>query len=456
MNTYNTNTNDMKRFRHAVMALFALLALAQNSALAQEDYVPSQEVLASRARFQDNKFGIFIHWGVYAMMADGEWNMQVNNRDHHEYEHLAAGFYPSRFSAEEWVSAVKASGAKYLTVTSRHHDGFSMFHSDASEYNVVDATPFKRDVLAELAAECHKQGIDIHFYYSHLDWGRTDYWPLGRTGHGTGRTGHGEWSTYAAFMEQQLTELLTNYGKVGCIWFDGVWDKDSFPPEKQPELWGLYRQYELIHRLQPGCLVGNNHHLLPFGGEDIQIFERDIPGQNEAGYSGQGISPLPLETCQTMNGSWGYRMSDLNYKTTEELIRYLVRTAGMNANLLLNVGPRPDGTLPEQAVDRLRSIGEWLSANGESIYGTRGGFIEPQGWGVTTQKDNLLYVHVLDLQDNTLTLDCGQHKLRKATHFATGEKVSFKQTKDGTVTLSFPEPPQGTDYIVVLEFKQAL
>lgn len=446
----------IKRTNVAAKILLALLALACGSIKAQEDYVASQEVMAARERFQDNKFGIFIHWGIYAMMADGEWNMQVNDRNHTEYEHLAASFYPSRFSAAEWVSAIKASGAKYLTVTSRHHDGFSMFHSDASDYNIVDATPFKRDVIAELAAECHRQGIDLHLYYSHLDWGREDYWPLGRTGHGTGRTSHGEWGTYARFMEQQLTELLTNYGKIGCIWFDGVWDKDEFPRERQPELWGLYSQYELIHRLQPGCLVGNNHHLLPFGGEDIQIFERDIPGQNEAGYSGQGISRLPLETCQTMNGSWGYRMSDLEYKSTEELIRYLVRTAGMNANLLLNVGPRPDGTLPEQAVERLRGIGEWLAANGKSIYGTRGGIIAPQDWGVTTQKDNVLYVHILNLQDSTLTLACGQHKLRKATFLATGDKVAFKQAKDGAVTLTFAAPPQGTDCIVALEFKDDL
>ena len=448
----------MNRILSSGLLALSLLALASGSLKAQENYTPSQENLESRARFQDNKFGIFIHWGVYAMLGNGEWNMQVNNLNCKEYEHLAAGFYPSRFDAAEWVSAIKASGAKYITITSRHHDGFSMFHTAASDYNIVDATPFKRDVIAEIAQECHKQGIELHFYYSHLDWGREDYWPLGRTGHGTGRTSHGEWSSYAKFMEQQLTELLTNYGKIGAIWFDGVWDRDEFPREKQPELWGLYGQYELIHRLQPGCLVGNNHHLLPFGGEDIQIFERDIPGQNEAGLSGQEISRLPLETCQTMNGSWGYRMSDLNYKSSEELIRYLVRTAGMNANLLLNIGPRADGTLPEQALERLKAMGEWLSENGESIYGTRGGIIEPQTWGVTTQKENKLYVHILDLKENTLTLACGQpkNKIRSATVLGTGESVAFKRAKDGSVTLSFPEAPQGTDYIVVLDFKKTL
>ncbi len=446
----------MNRTLSAGLLALSLLTFAQGSLHAQENYAPSQEILESRTRFQDQKFGIFIHWGVYSMLGNGEWNMQVNNLNRDEYRHLAAGFCPSGFSAAEWVSAIKASGAKYLTITSRHHDGFSMFHSKASSYNIVDATPFGRDPIAELAQECAAQGIELHLYYSHLDWDRDDYWPLGRTGHGTGRTQHGEWSSYAAFMEQQLTELLTNYGKIGCIWFDGVWDRDEFPREKQPELWGLYGQYELIHRLQPGCLIGNNHHLLPFGGEDIQIFERDIPGQNEAGLSGQEISPLPLETCQTMNGSWGYRMSDLNYKSSDELIRYLVRTAGMNANLLLNIGPRPDGTLPEQALERLKAMGEWLEENGESIYGTRGGIIEPQSWGVTTMKDDKLYVHILELKDKSLKLACGKNKLRGATLLSTGEKVAYKQAKDGSVTLNFSEAPGGVDCIVVLNFKKTL
>lgn len=442
--------------RKSIFAFFAVMFWLGNTAFAQENYVPSEANIDARTHFQDAKFGIFIHWGLYALMADGEWNMQVKNLNHSEYEHLAGSFYPSRFNAAEWVSAFKSAGANYLTITSRHHDGFSMFHSEATPYNVVDGTPFGRDIIGELATECHKQGLDLHLYYSHLDWGREDYWPLGRTGHGTGRTTHGQWSTYADFMKHQLTELLTNYGEIGCIWFDGLWDKDEFPREQQPELWGLYEQYELIHRLQPTCLVGNNHHLVPFGGEDIQIFERDIPGQNEAGLSGQDISPLPLETCQTMNNSWGYRMTDDAYKSTDELIRYLVCTAGMNANLLLNIGPRPDGTLPEEALERLRGIGEWLNANGESIYGTRGGFITPQDWGVTTQKANKLYVHILNLQQNSLVLSCGERKLRYARVFGTEQKVDFKQDRSGNVNLQLVEAPAGVDYILELEFWSAL
>ena len=176
-----------------------------------------------------------------------------------------------------------------------------MFHTKYSDYNIVDATPFKRDIVKELADECHKQGVRLHFYYSHIDWYREDA-PWGRTGRGTGRPNpKGDWKSYYTFMNNQLTELLTNYGPIGAIWFDGWWDQDANPDFD----WQLPEQYALIHGLQPACLVGNNHHQMPFPGEDIQIFERDLPGENSAGLSGQDVSRLPLETCETMNGMWG-------------------------------------------------------------------------------------------------------------------------------------------------------
>lgn len=225
------------------------------------------------------KFGIFIHWGIYSMFGQGEWYMQNANLDWQEYQKAASAFYPHLFDANEWVSAIKASGARYITFTSRHHDSFSMWQTDQSDYNIVEATPFGRDVVGELADACHKQGMRLHLYYSHLDWRRADY-PLGRTGHGTHRELKPNWPTYLQFMEAQLYELLTRYGDIGAIWFDGVWDHDQ---DSIPFNWDLERQYALIHQLQPRCLVGNNHHEAVKPGEDIQIFERDVPGQNLAG-----------------------------------------------------------------------------------------------------------------------------------------------------------------------------
>lgn len=432
----------MKKLLAAVMLALSLTASANTN----QTYTPSADNIAARKHFQDSKFGIFLHWGLYAMLATGEWTMTNNDLNYKEYAKLAGGFYPSRFSAKEWVSQIKASGAKYICFTTRHHEGFSMFKTKYSDYNVVDASPFKRDIVKELADECHRQGIDIHFYYSHIDWQREDA-PLGRTGLGTGRPVEKQnWDSYYTFMNNQLTELLTNYGKVGAIWFDGWWDQDQNPSFD----WQLPEQYALIHKLQPACLIGNNHHQTPFEGEDFQMFERDLPGENTAGLSGQQISRLPLETCETMNGMWGYKITDQNYKSDTTLVHYLVGAAGRNANLLMNIGPQPDGCLPEVAVERLKKMGEWMKVYGETIYGTRGGFIAPHDWGVTTQKGNRLFVHILNLQDKSLFLPLGDKKVRSAVDFVSRRAVKTQKCQGGVV-ISFDNVPTEIDRVVEIQ-----
>ena len=412
-------------------------------------YVPSEGNLQARDDFQNARFGIFIHWGLYSMLGTGEWTMTNRDINYHEYAKLANAFYPHDFDASEWVSAIKGSGAGYVCFTSRHHDGFSMWDSAATDYDIVDATPYGRDIVGALAEECREQGIRLHLYYSLIDWYRDDC-PRGRTGLGTGRPGTGiDYDHYYSFMKAQLTELLTGYGPVGAIWFDGVWDQDENPDFD----WRLKGLYDHIHSLQPSCLVGNNHHLVPFEGEDIQIFERDLPGENTAGLSGQDISPLPLETCQTMNGMWGYKITDLDYKSTETLIRYLVRAAGLGGNLLLNIGPQPDGKLPEAATERLREMGQWLGRYGESIYGTRKGDVEPHPWGVTTRKGDRLYVHILDCADDALFLPYGG-KVLSAKCLNTGGPVRFDPVKGGGVLLHVGDIPDDIDRIVELTVRQ--
>lgn len=404
-------------------------------------YIPTKENLASRAEFADMKFGIFIHWGIYSMFAQGEWYMN-SGVDWKEYAKAARGFYPAYFNADEWVEAIKNSGARYITFTTRHHDSFSMFKTEQSDFNIVDATPWGRDVVGELADACHRQGIRLHLYYSHADWRREDY-PWGRTGHYTGRDpSKQDWNSYLAFMKAQLTELLTNYGEIGAIWFDGVWDHDE---DEVPFDWCLDEQYELIHRLQPACLVGNNHHMNVNPGEDIQIFERDVPGENKAGYSGDmDISKLPLETCQTMNGMWGYKVKDQNYKSTDELIRLLVATSGKGANLLLNVGPQPSGELPAVALERLKEMGEWLGKYGDSIYGTGAGPVRGE-WGVSTRKGKDVYLHVTDDNAETVTvdIDCSD-----AFCLNTKEAVRVERTEQGTKV--YIPKAQGPDRIIRL------
>lgn len=438
-----------KRIATVALALasFTNLISAESSAPPATTYEPSAEIIRAREEFADHGFGIFIHWGIYSMFAQGEWYLN-SGISADEYCKAAAGFYPARFDAHAWVKAIKDAGARYICFTTRHHDGFSMWHTAQSNYNIVDATPFGRDVLKELADECHRQGIKLHLYYSHIDWGREDY-PKGRTGLKAGKAGEGaDWAGYYSFMNNQLTELLTNYGEIGAVWFDGHWDHDE---DSVAFDWQLPAQYELIHRLQPGCLVGNNHHITPYPGEDIQIFERDLPGENKAGLSGQAISPLPLETCETMNGMWGYKVSDQNYKDTRTLIHYLVKAAGMGANLLLNIGPQPSGELPATALERLSDIGEWMRTYGETFYATRAGYFPAQSWGTSTRKGNRLFIHLLtpESTDIEVPITC---KVTKAVGFIDRKPVKFSKTKQG-ITLHLSEIPTGPDHVIELQTK---
>lgn len=424
--------------------LLLFLALLGGITASPSARTPIEE---SRQRFAEARFGIFLHWGIYATFAQGEWYMQNADIDRREYAKAANAFYPHAFDAAAWVAAFKDAGAKYVCFTSRHHDGFSMWDTAQSDFNIMH-TPFRRDAVGELAKACQEQDMGLHLYYSHIDWTRDDY-PMGRTGLHTGKDPQkADYPAYYAFMNRQLEELLTRYGPIGAIWFDGMWDHDA---DSAAFDWHLQEQYDLIHRLQPACLVGNNHHQTPFPGEDIQIFERDVPGENHAGLSGQTVSRLPLETCQTMNGMWGYKVADQNYKTSAELVRLLVRTAGKGANLLLNIGPQPDGNLPEAALARLKDLGTWLRANGATIYATEAG---PAGDGVrivSTRKGRHIFVHVIDDSlsgDIEVTIP---EKVRKVTAFAGGERVKFRQ-KGATLTLSLDAlPADGPDRIIDIE-----
>lgn len=426
----------------ATLACFCLLSV---SAQAQK-YVPTPENLQNRKEFAESRLGIFIHWGLYSTFAQGEWYMNNASVDAREYAKAMNGFYPHRFDARQWVSAFKAAGAKYICFTTRHHEGFSMWDTRWSDYNIMN-TPYGKDIVRQLAEECHRQGIKLHLYYSHIDWTREDY-PAGRTGRGTKRLDRADWPAYYRFMNNQLTELLTNYGEIGAIWFDGWWDHDV---DSVPFNWELEEQYKLIHDLQPGCLVGNNHHQTPFEGEDIQIFERDVPGENKAGLSGQDISVLPLETCQTMNHSWGYRVTDQEYKSTRELIQLLVRTSGKGANLLLNVGPQPDGTLPEAALTRLAEMGKWLDRYGESIYATVAGDYREGDNLITTRNGNVLYVHILNTDIEQVKMPVAQ-KVKSVEVLGEGTRIDYKYRK-GELTFAVDVPSDCIDYVVKVTLK---
>ena len=423
----------------------SLLLFTGITAFAQVGYVPSSENLEAREWFQDAKFGMFIHWGVYSVLGDGEWVMNNQRIDKQTYQKLPSFFNPIDYNPKEWVGMAKVAGIKYITITSKHHDGFAMFDSKLTDWDIVDRTPYKKDVLKMLAEECRNQGIKLFFYHSHLDWFQENYFPRGNTGQSSGRPNSGDWNKYLDFMDGQLKELLSNYGEIGGIWFDGHWDKKDSD-------WRLDNTYSLIHNLQPACLIGNNHHLAPFPGEDFQMFEKDLPGQKTTGFNpDQSVGNLPLETCETMNNSWGFNLQDKSYKSVKDLIQYLVKAAGHNSNFLLNVGPMPNGKIQPEFIATLKEMGSWIEKNGETIYGTRGGPVQPKTWGVTTWKGNKIYVHVLNPEENSLLLPDFGKKIKSITLFSSGAKLKYKQDAFG-ITIAIPdEAVDGTDTILVIE-----
>lgn len=431
-----------------------MVLLASGTSFAQT-YTPSQGNLDSRKEFVRERFGIFLHWGIYASYGQGEWYLQTGKLNKDEYAKAAGGFYPAAYDASEWVKAFKDAGAEYVTITSRHHDGFSMFKTAESDYNIVDATPFKRDVIKELADACREQDMKLQFYYSILDWIREDF-PIGESGRLTGRAGDKpDYDSYFRFMKNQVKELMTQYAPVRALWFDGYWDhkRDSIPFD-----WRMPEFYEFIHSIDPDCLVGNNHHIAPLPGEDFQMFEKDLPGQNTAGFSeGQAVSDkLPLEMCQTMNHAWGYSVSDRDYKSSETLIQTLARAVSLNTNLLLNIGPQADGRLPQDALDRLKAIGEWMGVNSSAIKGCGPGPLVEQDWGVTTapvEGGKTFYLHVFKNPGAILEIPVDKKaKVRSVTALDGGESLASRKV-GASLFITLPTDIEGADYVIEVTMK---
>ena len=438
----------IKRF----LLLACLLPVLANA----QSYTPTAQNLVTRQQFQDNKFGMFIHWGASSVLGDGEWVMEVKGIPFSSYQKLGKIFNPQDFDAAKWVSIAKQAGMKYIVFITRHHDGFSNWDTKFSDWKITN-TPYKKDALKMLAAECKKQGLQLGLYYSTLDWSRDDYpYETGRTGKKAGRTAKSNYASYLQFMKNQLTELLTQYGPISCIWFDGHWDQTN--PEGSADRksridWKYDEIYGLIHKLQPQCMIGNNHHLDPIPGEDFQMFEQDLPGQNHSGLSYQQASTLPLESCITMNGSWGFNINDRKYKTVKQVIHTLAGAAGRNSNLLLNVGPMPNGEIQQEFQDTLKQVGAWVAKYGQSIYGTRGGPVAPADWGVTTQKGNLVFAHIFQVPASK-QLEIPGHYDLNGVKALNGSSVKVVQADQQKIILSLNGDIDAFDHVIALPIKK--
>jgi alpha-L-fucosidase len=403
--------------------------------------------------WREAKFGMFIHWGVYSVPAGsyngkqiggGEWIMNRAKIPVAEYARYTEKFNPVKFNADEWVSIAKDAGMKYIVITSRHHDGFAMFKSNASPYNIVDATPFKRDPLKELSEVCQKQGIKLGFYYSQAqDWH-----------HPGGAAWGGHWDkAQDGSMDEyikkiavpQVREILTNYGPIAVLWFDTP--KDMTPQRAE--------QFLPLLKLQPG-IIWNNRLGGGYRG-DTETPEQHIP---PAGYKDRD-----WETCMTMNGSWGYQSYDRNWKSAEKLVRNLADIASKGGNYLLNVGPTSEGLIPGPSVERLKEMGKWMKVNGEAIYGTTATpFTQPLPWGRVTKKvggdETALYLHVFNWPaDGKLALPGIKNKAEAAYLLADAEKkpLTVEQQPGGGWTIALPaKAPDAISSTVVVKVKGGL
>lgn len=410
------------------LVLFAALLTAclLNQTKAAEPKDSRAYLRASREdvqKWREMKFGLFIHWGPVSLKGtEIGWSRGGERRGRSGkgsipaeiYDNLYRQFNPVEFNADEWVQVAKDAGMQYLVFTSKHHDGFSMFDSKLTDYKITNS-PFKRDVVKELADACHKAGLKLGYYYSPVDWYHPDY-----------RTENH--SRYIEFMHGQLREICSNYGKIDIIWFDGLggsakdWDSENL--------------FKMIRRLQPHVII-NNRAGLPA--------DHDTPEQR----IGKFQNDRPWETCMTICRQWAWKPND-KMKSLKQCIHTLVRVVGGDGNLLFNVGPMPDGRIEPRQVKRLREMGEWLNKHGESIYSARGGPFMPGPWGASTHKGNTIYVHVLDWPGDTLTLPPIPKKIVTKS-LLTGGTASVRQTEEA-IEISVPEANRhDLDTIVVLQ-----
>ena len=356
-----------KYFTSILLALSLIIAFSScnpKPAPLKDYSKESRESYEARMKWwHDAHFGMFIHWGIYSVPAGkyngeeikgiGEWIMNTAKIPVVEYEKFGKQFNPVKFDAAEWVRIAKDAGMKYIVITSKHHDGFSMWDSKVSKYNVMNYSPYGKDVLKMLADDCAKQGITLCFYHSIMDWHNPD-------------ANSANWAKYRErYLKPQLKELLTGYGKLGVLWFDGEWIKE-WTEDQGKDL------YNYVRNLQPEIIINNR---VGKGRQGMQGMSRDTSFIGDFGTPEQEIlstsSTMAWESCMTMNDTWGFKTNDTNWKSSEMLIKNLVDIVSKGGNFLLNVGPTSEGLIPSPSVERLKEIGEWTKVNGDAIYGVK-------------------------------------------------------------------------------------
>jgi alpha-L-fucosidase len=453
-----------------VTVIFVLLIVGcqqQGAATSALGSAGDKDALCKNERMEwwrEARFGMFIHWGLYAVPAGewkgekipgiGEWIMERAKIPVSEYEPLTKQFNPVKFDAVQWVQIAKNAGMKYIVITSKHHDGFCLWDSKYTDYDVMDATPFKRDILGELAAECKKQGIRLCFYHSIMDWHHPDAQaPFFPKYNDTSKSNPNFDRYVEYYMKGQLKELVQNYGPVGIMWFDGEWIKDW----TREMGWDMF---EYCLSLQPDTIVNNrvgNGRQGMRGLSKSDEFAGDY-GTPEQEIPATGLPGLDWETCMTMNDTWGFKSYDENWKSREDLLHKLVDIASKGGNFLLNVGPTAEGLIPGPSVERLAAIGQWMNLNSESIYGTTASPLGEVPWGRCTAKPGKLYLHVFDWPANgKLEVSGIKNKVKKAYLLTDKKQAKLSVTSTGAEKIVISVPSKAADPIntvIVLQIEK--
>lgn len=456
--TYKMTTSIYFAFAITLIFTFSFYAVAQD--FTKE----TTEQKDQRMKWwREARFGLFIHWGLYAIPAGkwgdknhyGEWIRHEAQIPLPEYEKLLNQFNPVKFNAKEWVKMAKEAGMKYIVITSKHHDGFCLFDSKVTEWDVM-STPFKRDILKELSETCKEEGIKMCFYYSIMDWHHPDYLPRREWEKEHRPEGNANFDRYIEYMKAQLKELIDNYGPLGILWFDGEWE-DTWTYEKGVDLCNYVRS------LQPDIIVNNRVDKSRSGmagfskGESVADYgtpEQEVPDK--------GLPDVDWETCMTMNKHWGYNEDDKFYKSTKALIQLLVDIVSKGGNFLLNVGPMANGEFPPESVQRLQEIGQWMKVNSESIYGTTASPFEKPSWGRYTKKkiDNgktLLYAHIFNYEPETkIKIPIDKKPTKVWLLKSPSEKVNYSH-KGRKLVIKLPKiEPDPYNTVIAIEFEENL
>ena len=436
--------------------LLTCLLLTATTIGAQEESKSDKD--ARMAWWRDARFGMFIHWGTYSVPAGnyhgarvgaGEWIMNNSHIPIAEYEQFPKAFNPVRYDADAWVRTAKSAGMKYIVITSKHHDGFAMFDSKVSGYDIVHASPYHKDAIKALAAAAHRQGMRFGVYYSIMDWHHPDAQGPNAPDYNSSKASNPNFERYVQkYMKVQLKELLTQYPNIDILWFDGEWIPD-WNNDRGRDL------YAYVRSLKPGIIinnrVGNGRDGMggmtkpgAVGLGDFGTPEQQVPPE--------GLPGVDWETCMTLNDNWGFQSFDDNWKSPKTLIRTLVDVAAKGGNLLLNVGPTSLGEIPSQSIARLGEMGDWLRVNGEAVYGTSVSPIGEPAWGRYTAKPGKLYAHVFDWpKDSALKLTRLPSKPRSAYLLADHKPVVIEDVKGEFIARLPRNAPSSIASVLVLE-----